>query len=88
MPYRTVWHGAFGFMKYPGHLALFDIDVDISGITRISRAWYFEMAPSMSVNFISLVTSCVGLREEEPLTAHPMSFTWASHIATSMLTGC
>ncbi len=30
---------------------------------------YHEMAPSMSVNFISLVTSCVGLREGEPQTA-------------------
>ncbi len=39
------------------------------------------------VNFISLVTSCVGLQEEEPQTAHPMSFTWASHIAASMLMG-
>ncbi len=29
-----------------------------------------------------------GLREEEPQTAHPMSFTWASYIAASVLTGC
>ena len=86
----------------------------------------------VSVNFISLVTSCVELQEEEPqiihlmsftwvsqtayqmflnglrglwisyrlsppvsgfrrrrshITAHPMSFTWASHIASSVLTG-
>ncbi len=34
----------------------------------------FEMAPSVSVDFISLVTSCVGLREELQ-TAFPMSFT-------------
>ncbi len=46
------------------------------------------MAPSVSVNFISLVTSCVGLQEEEPQTAPPMSFTWVSHIAASMLTEC
>ena len=44
----------------------------------------FGMAPSVSVNLVSLITSCVGLREEEPQTAHPMSFTWA----VSMLTGC
>ena len=44
--------------------------------------------PSWSVNFISLVTSCVGLWKEEPQTAHPMSFTWAYHIAASVLTGC
>ncbi len=47
------------------------------------------MAQRTSVNLIkshiSLVT-CVGL-QEEPQTAYPMSFTWASHIATSMLTG-
>ncbi len=47
----------------------------------------FGMAPSLSVNFISLVTSRVGLREEEPQKAHPMSFTWASLIAASVLTG-
>ena len=35
-------------------------------------------APSVSVNFIPLVTCCVGLRDVEPQTAHPMSFTWAS----------
>ena len=48
---------------------------------------YIEMAPSMSVNFISLVTSRDVLREEEPQTAHPMSFTWVSHIVASVLTG-
>ncbi len=48
----------------------------------------------MSVNLISLVTSCVGLQEEEeeeeeeePQTTLPMSFTWASHITASVLTG-
>ena len=45
-----------------------------------------EMALSMSVNFISLVSSCVGLREEEPETAHAMSFTQSSLIAVSKLT--
>ncbi len=40
--------------------------------------------PLRSVNFISLVTSCVGLQEEEEQqTAHLMSFTCASHIAAS-----
>ena len=38
----------------------------------------------VSVIFISIVTSDVGLQEEEPQTAHPMSFTWASHIAASV----
>ena len=47
----------------------------------------FETAPSVSVNFTSLVT-CVRFRMEEPLTAYPMSITWASHIAASVLTGC
>ena len=47
-----------------------------------------EMAPSMSVNFISLVTSYVRLREEEPQTIFPMSITWVSHIADTMLMGC
>ncbi len=40
-----------------------------------------------TVNFILLVTWCVGFREEKPQTAPPMSFTWASHIAASMLPG-
>ncbi len=55
--------------------------------TTCSLHGHHEMAPSVSVNFISLVTSCVGLWEEEPQTAHPMPFTWASHIATILLTG-
>ena len=46
----------------------------------------FEMAPRVSVNFVSLFTSCVGL-QEEPHTAYSMSFTWVSHIVASMLTG-
>ncbi len=39
----------------------------------------------MTSDFISLVTSCVGLQEEEeePQIAYPVSFTWASHIAAS-----
>ena len=51
-------------------------------------AFEFEMAPSLSVNFVSPVTSCVGFQEEEPQTAFPMSFTLASDIAASVLTGC
>ncbi len=47
-----------------------------------------ETVPSVSVNFISLVTSSVGLRQEEPQTAFPMSTTWASHIGASVLMGC
>ena len=39
------------------------------------------MAPSVSVNFIPLVTSCVRLRKEEPQTAFHMSFIWAPYIA-------
>ena len=31
------------------------------------------------------ITSCFGLWEEEPQTAHAMSFTWVYHIATSVL---
>ena len=46
-----------------------------------------EMAPSVSVDFISLVTSSVRLWEdEEPQTVFPISFTWASHIAAGVLT--
>ena len=50
---------------------------------------YFEMAPSVPVNFISPVTSCVGPHEEEPQTnlphvfyKHPMSILpaiWDTH---------
>ena len=45
----------------------------------------FEMALSVSVNFISSVNFCAGLQEEEPQKAVSMSFTWVSHIATSVL---
>ena len=45
----------------------------------------FEMTPSVSVNFISQVTSYVGLQEEEPQTTFLMSFTWALHVAAGML---
>ncbi len=34
------------------------------------------------------IITCAGLQEEEPQTAHLMSFTWPSHIAASVLTGC
>ena len=43
--------------------------------------------PSTSVNYISLETSCFGLQEEKPQTAHLIFFTWASHIAASVLMG-
>ena len=48
----------------------------------------FEMTHSVSVNFTSRVTSCVGLHDEEPQTTLPMSFTWASRIAANMLMRC
>ena len=64
------------------YLFCYTTDVVVSVVSE------FEMAPSVSVNFISLVTSCVELREEEPHAAHPLSFTWASHIAASMVTRC
>ena len=38
-------------------------------------------------NLISLVTSCVGLQEEEPQTPFPMSIIWVFHVAASMLMG-
>ena len=57
------------------------IDEDACLIISGHSAPHFEMAPSMSVNLISLVTFCVGLREEEPQIAHPMSFTWGSLMA-------
>ena len=39
---------------------------------RYSIYLYFEMEPSVSVNFISGVTSCAWLWEEEPQTACPL----------------
>ena len=48
---------------------------------------YQSIMPSASVNFISLVTSGVGLQEESSQTARPMSFTWVSHKAASVLMG-
>ena len=41
----------------------------------------------MSMNFISLVTSCFGHQEVEPQPYHPMAWTWVSHIAASVLMG-
>ena len=58
----------------------------ISGFRVPNKTLATDMAPSVSLKLISLVTFCVGLREE-PQTAHPMSFTWAFHIATSVLMG-
>ena len=47
------------------------------------------MIPSMSVNFISLVTVCVGLHEEEPESAQShVLYMGVSYIAAGMLTGC
>ncbi len=48
---------------------------------------YHYVEHGLCFTFMSLVTSCVGLREQ-PQTAFPMSFTWASHVAAIMLTGC
>ena len=77
-------------------------DLTLNSGVVIGRHTALEMAPSVtefhitshlpcwapwSVNFISLVTSYVKLREEEPQTAFPMSITWASHIAANVLTG-
>ena len=42
----------------------------------------------VSVNLMSLVTSCDRLLEEKPQIAFPLSFTWVSHIAASVVTGC
>ena len=56
-------------------------------VAQLSEMSNFEMVPNVSVNFISLVTSCLGLPGEKPETAHLMSFTWASYIAASVLTG-
>ena len=57
--------------------------------TDLSQTVVFGMSlvPSVSVNFISLVTPSVRLREEESQTAFPTSCTWASHLAASMLMG-
>ena len=40
---------------------------------------YVEMTPRVSLNFISHVTYCRGLREDDPQTTYPMSITWASY---------
>ena len=46
-----------------------------------------ESALAVPVNFVSIFTSYVTLREQEPQTAFPVSNTWASYIAASVLTG-
>ena len=80
---------------------LSDFDMNAPSIWRISDCvavqmlwWAENMLHSMDIlhrhlvsDFISLVTSCLGLEEEEPQTAHPKSLTCASHIAASELTG-
>ena len=47
---------------------------------------HFWMASRVYKNFISPVTSCVGL-QEEPQTDYPRSITWVSYEADTMLTG-
>ena len=59
----------------------------IQRIIRIIRRIVKNISYIPYAHFISLVASCVGLREEEPQTAHPMSFTTASHIAANVLMG-
>ena len=47
-------------------LAACGVGANICGAAVVCR---FEMEPSVSVIFMSLATSCVGLWEEEPQTA-------------------
>ncbi len=48
---------------------------------------YRILCPTRSVDFISVVTSYVELRKEEPQTGYAMSFTRASHIASRVQMG-
>ncbi len=56
--------------------------VKLQALRIASLKWHF-----VSVNFISQVTSWVGLQEEGPQTAYRVSITWASHIGASTLMG-
>ena len=86
---------------HSGEKVFFTQNIRIFGTSQIAYhlhwTWRLQLRPSMqsnkpnSVIILSLVTycvQCVGLRDEEPQAAHAMSFTWACHIATSVLTGC
>ena len=66
---RNLHYAAYTELTYRDIVTMLLFTVDHTD-PEISR---FEMAPS--VNFISLVTSCVRLRDEEPQMAFPMSFT-------------
>ena len=53
-------------------------------LINILPLWFNNWNPG---GYLSLVTSCSALQEEEPQTAHLMSFTRAFHIAANTLTG-
>ena len=72
--------------KWPGFERV--VSNDICGCVIFLSVPQFEMTPTVSVNFISLVSCCVGLWEDEPQAVFPMSSTWVYHIAASVLTGC
>ena len=57
----------------------------ISSELFVATSQSFGNGTFVSVVFMTFVDSCVGLQEEEePQTAHPISFTWVSDIAASV----
>ena len=56
-----------------------------SGMSLAYLAGFFQVSHRVSVNFISHVSSCLGLQGEETRKSYPMSITWASDIADSAL---
>ena len=51
------------------------------------QTYNFEISPRVPVDFISLVTSHIGLQGEGSETTYPVYSTWASHIPNTMLMG-
>ena len=86
LPLRRIFDKKHAVWMLPAKWIYGFIMNPIPAVFSWNMAVLFEMAPTVSVNFISLVTPCVGLREE-PRTAYSMSFTWVSHISASMLMG-
>ena len=75
--YMMICSKCFGNNRY---LYLFcrahaDINLLKLNIAYIASQIDFEVAPTVSVNFISLVISYLGFRVQEPQTAYPMTLT-------------
>ncbi len=74
-------------MKHVVTLILVSIATMDTVATAISTQHHDHCCPLEYLRISYHVTPCLGLQEEEPRTAYPMSLPWASYIADNDLTG-